>query len=139
MLYIIGKITKIQHQLLQVIGEVKIDSEAYQCNQKLEEFRHLSDEDVVRIVTKSTTKSCILDPIPTTLIKQNLDILAPVIKDILNLSLESGIVPECMKEAIVIPLHKKLTLDLTLKIFRPVSNLTYISRLLEKAVADQSV
>ena len=46
--------------------------------------------------------------------------------------------PENMKEAILWPLLKKLNLDLQqFKNFRPVSNLSYISKLVEGAVCNQ--
>ena len=56
----------------------------------------------------------------------------------MNYSLESGIFPEQYKTALVKPLLKKITLDSDVfKNYRPVSNLTYVSKLLEKVVAEQ--
>ena len=50
---------------------------------------------------------------------------------IINSSLRSSQVPKSMKSAIVTPLLKKSTLDPDiLKNYRPVSNLSYISKLL---------
>ena len=54
----------------------------------------------------------------------------------LNLSLESGIVPKAFKKAVVKPLIKKSNLDPEV-LYRPVSNLPYLSKILERAVADQ--
>ena len=56
--------------------------------------------------------------------------------NIINSSLRSSQVPKSMKSAIVTPLLKKSTLvpDI-LKNYRPVSNLSYISKLLERVVA----
>jgi hypothetical protein len=52
--------------------------------------------------------------------------------------LSLGVVPEDMKKAIVKPLLKKTTLDPdNLKNYRPVSNLTFISKLVEKVVDAQ--
>ena len=42
-----------------------------------------------------------------------------------------------MKEAIVTPLLKKINLELILKNFRPVSNLSFISKTTERVVASQ--
>ena len=51
-------------------------------------------------------------------------------------SLRSSQVPKSMRSAIVTPLLKKSTLDPDiLKNYRPVSNLSYISKLLERVVA----
>ena len=52
--------------------------------------------------------------------------------------MELGIFPECWKEAIVIPLLKKLGLDSIFKNLRPVSNLAYVSKLIERAVFNQT-
>ena len=77
-----------------------------------------------------------LDPIPTWLIKESRSELLPVMTNIINSSLRSSQVSESMKSAIVTPLLKKSTLNPgILKNYRPVSNLSYISKLLEKVVA----
>ena len=56
-------------------------------------------------------KSCDLDPIPSPLFHDCLDELVPVITDIINTSLISGVVPQCFKHALVKPLLKKSNLD----------------------------
>ena len=54
----------------------------------------------------------------------------------INLSLSSGNMPSNLKEAILIPLIKKACLDPEIfNHFRPISNLTYLSKLIEKVVA----
>ena len=57
---------------------------------------------------------------------------------VINDSLESGIMPKCFKHALISPLIKKPTLNPNeLKNYRPVSNLPFVSKLIEKAVAAQ--
>ena len=56
---------------------------------------------IVRLVNKCPSKCCALDPGPTTLLKTNIDIIAPVLADIINVSLESATVPAEMKHAVV--------------------------------------
>ena len=88
------------------------------------------------MINKAVSKSCDLDPIPTWLLKSSLDILSPSITNIVNLSLSNGVMPDQWKRAIVTPLLKKANLDHEiLKNFRPVSNLAFISKLVEKVVA----
>ena len=101
----------------------------------------LVDENFVRkIISKSKKTSCNLDPAPTKFLLQFLDILLPIIVLIINKSLELGEVPECLKKAVVKPLLKKNNLDpLECKNYRPVSNLSYLSKLLERVVAEQLV
>ena len=60
-----------------------------------------------------------------------------MITNIINSSLESGIFPDCWKEAVVIPLLKKPGLESLFKNLRSVSNLAYISKLTERAVFNQ--
>ena len=68
----------------------------------------------------------------------NIDIIVPCITSIINQSLSSGTVPQCFKDAIVTPLLKKKNLSIEeFKNFRPVSNLPFISKILEKVVAKQ--
>ena len=58
--------------------------------------------------------------------------------NIVNYSLQEGSFPSCFKTAHVTPLLKKAGLDKNIpKNYRPVSNLSYISKLIEKAVAKQ--
>ena len=45
-------------------------------------FLPVTKEDVRRMIMKSLTKACELDPIPTKLLKDNLDILLPTLTSI---------------------------------------------------------
>ena len=104
----------------------------------LSSFEPVSEGDVLKILKSSTTKSCDLDPIATTLVKECADILVTPITNIINYSLTEGSFPNCFKTAYVTPLLKKPNLDRNLlKNYRPVSNLSFISKLIEKVVAKQ--
>ena len=70
------------------------------------EFSPLSEESVRRIAA-SCAKSCALDPLPSSILTFCLDELLPVIRNIVNLSLESGVFAEDWKNALVHPLLKK--------------------------------
>ena len=60
----------------------------------------------------------------------------PVITKIVNLSLTTGHVPDCLKEAIVKPLLKKPGLNNELlKNYRPISDISFLSKITEKVVA----
>jgi hypothetical protein len=70
------------------------------------------------------------------MLKDHVDLLSPFLTRLVNASLSSGVVPDSMKHALVAPLLKKHNLDPEcLKNFRPVSNLSFVSKLLERAVA----
>ena len=91
--------------------------------------------EISKMIRSSASKSCDLDPIPTWLLKLCLSELLPVITYIVNLSLSTSTVPYELKLALIIPLLKKVLLDPeVLKNFRPVSNLTYLSKIIERVV-----
>ena len=101
-------------------------------------WREVSEDEVRRIIMNSPTKHCPLDPIPTWLLKQCLDSLLPSITRIVNASLSSGVVPPAFKTARVVPLIKKPSLDSTLlENYRPVSNLPFLAKVLERVVNAQ--
>ena len=85
----------------------------------------------------SPTKSCELDPIPTSLLKKILPSVSQLLTAIVNNSITLGTFPNCIKGALVGPLLKKANLDLINKNYRPVSNLSFVSKLIERIVADQ--
>ena len=104
----------------------------------LSQFQCISSEHLVGMISKMSNKFCCLDPIPTFLLKEcSLD-LAPIILHIVNSSMTLGIFPDDMKKAVVKPTIKKKTADPDiLKNYRPVSNLSVISKLTEKIVLEQ--
>ena len=55
----------------------------------------------------------------------------------LNLSMQTGEFSEVWKEALVTPILKREGLDTIFKNYRPISNLQFVSKLVERAVADQ--
>ena len=87
---------------------------------------------------KSTKKTCELDPLPSSVLNECFHVLAPFITQIINMSIYHGQVPILLKEATVRPLLKKPSLDIdVLAHYRPVSNLTQLSKTLEKVIAQQ--
>lgn len=73
---------------------------------------------------------------PSSLIKDNVDILLPTIVTIVNQSLQSGTFPSELKSALVRPLLKKASLvSREFKNYRPVSNLAFLGKIIEKVVA----
>ena len=62
--------------------------------------------------------------------------LVPTITDTVNMSLHDSLMPKSLKTAPIRPLLKKIGLDSDiLKNYRPVSNLTFISKVIEKVVS----
>ncbi len=101
-------------------------------------FKPATSDEVRSVIKKSSTKSCELDAIPTWLLKECIEELLPYITKIVNDSLSCGIFPTLYKEAIIRPHLKKSNLSPDeLKNYRPVSNLTFISKVLERIVASR--
>lgn len=100
-------------------------------------FATLSQADVLKLINKSASKQCILNPVPTKIVKECIEILLPVITNIINLCMEHGEFPECWRCAVVVPILKKRGLPLDFPNYRPVNNLPYLSKLVESAVMEQ--
>ena len=103
----------------------------------MDSFTHTNSINVLTLL-KLTKKTCDLDPLPSTVLTECFDVLAPFITQIINMSISQGQVPSLLKEATVRPLLKKPSLDINiLAHYRPVSNLTQLSKTLEKVIAQQ--
>ena len=77
----------------------------------LTSFRLATRDDILKLVCNAPTKSCELDTMPTWLLKQCSDGIIPSMTSIINMKLESGVVPGCFKKTLVRPLLKKPSLD----------------------------
>ena len=99
-------------------------------------FSSVTLQEIRHIILKAPSKSCELDPLPSWLLKECVDELSPIVTSIVNASLNHAIVPLSLKTALIRPLLKNSGLDKeVLKNYRPVSNLSFISKVLEKVVA----
>ena len=98
----------------------------------------MSQLTVKECILNSAPMSCELDPIPFKLLIEFLDSILPSLIDLFNSSHASGIFPQCFKSALVTPILKKRCLDHNdLNNYRPVSNLCFIAKILEKLVLSQ--
>uniref|UniRef100_A0A8K9WUB6 Reverse transcriptase domain-containing protein n=1 Tax=Oncorhynchus mykiss TaxID=8022 RepID=A0A8K9WUB6_ONCMY len=113
-------------QLCQDLGS----RETFKC------FSTISLDTLMKIIMASKPPSCILDPIPTKLLKELLLVLGPPMLNIINVSLSTGCVPNSLKVAVIKPLLKKPKSQ-NIKNYWPISNLPFLSKILEKAVAQQ--
>ena len=103
-------------------------------------FTPVTSDDIVTLIRALPDKQCSSDPLPTWLLKSNAETLAPFLCQLFNWSLEHGVVPSSFKSAYVTPLLKKADLDpADAKSYRPISNLSVISKLLERLVCKQLV
>ena len=95
---------------------------------------------VTGLVSRMNKTTCKLDPFCASIIMQHSSYFIHVYVHIINLSLSSGIFPTRFKSAVVKTLIKKPTLDYeVLKNFRPISILPFLSKLIEKVIAERLV
>ena len=79
-----------------------------------------------------TTKSCEIDIIPTKLLKKVLKHYIPTLTKIINLSPDTGKFHEGWKSGVVRPLIKSLQKGTIKTKYRPVNNLSFISKIVKK-------
>ena len=103
---------------------------------QLAEFSPTTEEELRTIIKEHGMKCSPEDPLPSSMLSSYLDSLLPVWVEIVNLSLSVGSMSS-LKSAVILPLIKELlsTTDIDdLKNYRPVSNLLFISKLIERVV-----
>ena len=104
----------------------------------MSEFKHVSPEELRKIMLSKPMKTSPQDPVPAFLLKPSVDELLPALELLVNLSLSSGSM-KGLKESVITPILKKAGLDPeALKNYRPVCNIQYLSKLIERAVIIQS-
>ena len=143
--YFIEKVDKIKNEIHSVVDKEQIEpsilyrEESPSSDCALDNFRLLSCEDVNKLICGTSSKSCCLDAIPTYLLKQCMDVLLEPITDIVNGSLQTGAFPDCWKCGIITPVLKKKGSDLVCRNYRPLTNLSFLSKIVEKAGLSQYV
>ena len=69
---------------LKIVLEKLLNKDASQ----LTHFEMATEEEICHIVSRASLAICDLDPIPSSFIKDNIDVFVPSIRDIVNLSLK---------------------------------------------------
>ncbi|XP_073702519.1 uncharacterized protein [Garra rufa] len=106
--------------------------------EKLQCFTTIEQKELNKLITTSKPTTCLLDPVPTKLLKELLPVAEVPLLNIVNSSLSLGHVLKPFKLAVIKPLIKKPQLDPSeLANYRPISNLPFMSKILEKVVSAQ--
>jgi hypothetical protein len=134
-----AKITRIRSNLagfpVQPLDEQDND---VNNQQYLSTFDIVTAADVANTLRSRPNKQCSLDPTPMAIVKDCIDILSPFYATVINSSLELGTMPLPEKRSLVTPLIKKYNLDSDdMNNYRPISNLSIISKLIEHCVSRQ--
>ena len=133
------KIVSIRDELLvrrEQLGELTMED--FECTSCFSEFATVTDENVLGLI-RGSIKACALDPFPASIMRKCYFSLFSVFRRAINLSLSSGVLPKELKIALLLPLLKKVNADFEqFSNFHPMSNLNFLSKLIEKAVFVQS-
>ena len=104
----------------------------------MSEFKFISQDELKKIILSKPIKTSPEDPLPAILFKACVDELLPALSHLVNLSLSTGSM-DGLKDTVITPILKKAGLDPEeFKNYRPVFNVLYLSKLIERAVLAQS-
>jgi len=84
------------------------------------------------LLRKAPAKSCELDPAPSWLLKQLAPYIAPIICHLCDLSLKTGVFFSTTQTRSCSATTEEIN-----KSYRPISNIPYLSKLIERVVADR--
>ena len=96
-------------------------------------FFGTTPQEVFNIIKKFKNKKATINNIPIAIIKKISPIIAPIISQLFNESIEAGVFPEKLKTSRVIPLYKEGSRTEVIN-YRPISTLSIFSKIFEKLV-----
>ena len=105
---------------------------------RFSEFKQICEEDVLRHIRELNKTNCELDPIIVSKVGVVYESAAPFIVEIINKCFSESVFVLSEKRALIRPYFKKIGLDRdNLLNYRPVSNLSYLSKIIERTMLDQ--
>ena len=134
--------TYFSEKISKIRAKFKVDKETkkkYTSKEsiRLSKFEPTTEDELKEIIQTHGVKTSPEDPIPAPLLKANVDKFLPIWTQLVNWSLESGSL-DCLRSSVTDPLIKELDgiLDSdNYKNYRPVSNLIFLEKLIERVVA----
>ena len=99
-------------------------------------FTPVSHSDIDSAIMSLKNKRCNINVIPNYVLKRISFIISPVLARIINISVVSGVFPNSLKVALVVPIFKKGNKD-EVKNYRPISILSVYSKIFERVVYGQ--
>ena len=111
-------------------SQLSVDIPTQLCSNMLTNFCTIKPDTTRDIIMNSSTKSCTLDPLPTCILKDCLDVLVDLFTSIINSSILTGKVHRLLKS--------QLFIDPELfKNYRPISNTPFLIKTIEPIIARQ--
>ena len=139
--FYVKKVEKINDDIERKLDSIKVDPNKFKPKPpkcELKNFTEIDDEAIRKTIKDLKDKTCITDPMPTTLVKECADELTSIIKYVANKTITSGKYPNNLKEASLTPVIKKPSLDSEeLNSYRPVSQNMFLSKVLDKTIYQQ--
>ncbi len=106
------KIDNIRNTITNVDSTASSTSASFIApKEKLQCFTTIGQDELNKRITASKPTTCLLDPVPTKLLKELLPVAEEPLLNIINSSLSLGHVPKPFKLAVIKPLIKKPKLD----------------------------
>ena len=136
--FFINKIRDIRKELSDFSDNTQLlhNMEKRNINCELSEFIPPSNKNIKDVITSFSNKTCALDPIPTHIVKGNINLLLPFISRIVRQSVATGVFPTSLKTSQARPKLKKPDFDPDLFVnYRPIANVPFLSKVIEKLVA----
>ena len=131
--YFLNKIEKIMDAFE---GNDKYSPPIRPCT-KLQKCKPLTEQQALNVINQMHYTTCEMDPHNTKFLMKFKDTLIGTITKIINMSLTTGQYLDEWKVAVVRPLIKGPNLDMEYKNYCPISNLSFMAKLIEKAVQIQ--
>ena len=105
----------------------------------LKKFQKINMNDLIRVMGNVKNTYCENDPFPIGDIKQvtNRQLVYDIYLEIVNLSISYSEFPDCEKVAFIKPTYKGKGDVNDLNSYRPISNLSYLSKLIETIISEQ--
>ncbi len=124
------KIDNIRNTITNVDSTASSTSASFNGpKEKLHCSTTIGQDELNKLITASKPTTCLLDPVPTKLLKELLPVAEEPLLNIINSSLSLSHVPKPFKLAVIKPLIKKPKLDpCELANYRPISNLPFMSK-----------
>ncbi|XP_072019111.1 uncharacterized protein [Amphiura filiformis] len=134
-----GKIVNIRNELDATSGIGDLTAFGFHdvpVNCELSSFASADHDEISEIIVRAPNKTCSLDSMPTWLLKTYVHDMVQFVSHIVNTSISTGVFPDSLRRAIFTPILKKSNLDQNnLSNYRPVSNIPFLSKVIEKVVS----
>ena len=135
---------KMSEYYIQKVSKIRSDIQAdfkphqqhtYTVDYCFNQFSAISIKDLELVFSSMKRKTCLLDPIPTSVLFKFVDILYPFVLNVVNLIMEQSEFPSSLKQSIITPVVKDESKSADdFKNTRPVNNLPFISKVVERVM-----